>query len=125
MRLSLIISFPLLLAALPAAAEWERLRPETEASPVIAPAPDAACREQARSIDARLRRAAAADEAGGGAAIRVPEETRADRLWFARRCFRPRTCPAMDAPDPPGGDGTAIGLYERLLRRCGDPDGQP
>jgi hypothetical protein len=125
MRLSLII-FPLLfLPALPAAAGWERLRPETEAPPVLAPAPDAVCREKARSIDERLRWGETAAQAAGGAAeVWIPEDAWTDRQWFWRRCFRPRLCPAAGAPASRLRNGTVTGPYERLLELCGQPDGQ-
>lgn len=79
MRLSLIVSCPLLLPALPVAADWERLQPEMELPPVLAPAPDAVCREQARRSDERSRAAAvAAAVTGGGAALPIPEATCSD-----------------------------------------------
>lgn len=127
MRLYLLVLPLLILPALPAAADWERLRPETESPPRIQPEADAVCREQARSIDERVLReqAAAGQDNDMQARLWLSEETWAARHRFIRRCFLPRLCLAAGAQAPRLPDGTVTGPYERLLRVCVRQDGQP
>lgn len=119
MRLHPIVFSFLLLLVLPAAADWERLQPETAAPAVITPAPDAVCREQARRLDERTRQTADVAAAGGGAASRISADMGTDRHWYVRHCFWPRACPAAAMVRPQSDDGTVTGPYERILRLCG------